>query len=408
MPHAITRRTVLGTALAGSAALTLPGTANAETTADGQALYDLVDAYAAIGAHQTGTRAAKQTADWLTEQLEARGAQTSRQRYEFQRYEAEAGVRIDGREVEAIPYDYEGTGEATATAPYTATVTLANSAGRANLDKLLQNADKAGAGLAVIATEHAATGAGTQRRLVHVASGPARVRTGIPTLLVSGAESAALATGNVEAQISAKRTKAKGYNVIGWFGEPTDTPVVIAASYTGRFASAAERGPGLAIGLALAERLHAAGRSVLFVAVSGVELEHYGLNQFLQTLWSNVAFAPQAVIVLGPSIAAGVKAADGTFTFAPSRSAGAQPALSTQPAVAAALQTAGFAPGALSLSGEAALAVTFLPPETRFLALAGTFAQYRTPDDVAAETTSPELLAAAAAAIDAAVDLILA
>lgn len=370
----LTRRTFL---TGSGALLALPYPAQASD------LFTLVEEYARADSHLTGTPGGEAAVDWLHRQLAAPGGRVTRHSYDYLRYGWRARLRIGGREVRTIPYLYEGVGDVHTRTPFLGS---------------LAAADAAGARLAVLATPG---------NLVGHNSAPDRSVTGIPTLLVSGAEDL---TGEIHAELRARRIPSRAENLVAWFGPQSNEPVVVSTPLTGWFSCAAERGPSLAIGLDLASRLASRGVPVLFVAATGDELDSTGLTAYLED-WDDPAhpLRPKAVIHLGPSIAAGVPDGSGGLVLAPTREAAARPGITTKPALAAALKAGGFTPRTVNpfAGTEIVLWRQYLRPEVPTLALMGTFPQLRTPDDLASATTSPALLATVQASVHAAVDAIL-
>jgi hypothetical protein len=102
------------------------------------------------------------------------------------------------------------------------------------------------------------------------------------------------------------RENVPGYNTIGRFGRNGQRTIVVSTPVTSWFTSTCERGPGIAIFLALArlarERLAGTDTDFVFVATGGHEIGHGGMEVFIH----ETAPKPDRVaawIHLGSSIA---------------------------------------------------------------------------------------------------------
>ena len=77
----------------------------------GEHLYQLVQAYAALGEHRTGTPVDHATLAWFATELGKRGARVDQVPYQFERYVAHCRLMADAAEVEALPLYYEAVGQ---------------------------------------------------------------------------------------------------------------------------------------------------------------------------------------------------------------------------------------------------------------------------------------------------------
>jgi len=77
----------------------------------GEHLYQLVQAYAALGEHRTGTPVDQATIEWFATELGKRGARVYTVPYRFERYVAHCRLMADAAEVEALPLYYEAVGK---------------------------------------------------------------------------------------------------------------------------------------------------------------------------------------------------------------------------------------------------------------------------------------------------------
>jgi len=259
-------------------------------------LYETVRQYAAIGAHhRTGTAEDACTLDWFEDRVRALGATTERQPWSFDRYDAEWRVTVDGVEVDALPLFYEGTGEIDSTAPVVAVVDAVSAGAFPTWPAIVADARSAGAPVAVVATRSPSGGLFAPNRA------PAPPGPGLPGLLVAGALAGRLPTASVRARIAARIVGGTTSNVIGRIGAGPDRDrVLLTTPLSGWFRCAGERGTGIAVMLAVAERLAAEGVPLLVNGNSGHELVDVGAHRFAET-----KPAVRAIFHFGASVAAG-------------------------------------------------------------------------------------------------------
>src|SRR4029434_1241356 len=74
-------------------------------------LYQLVQAYAALGEHRTGTPVDQATIAWFATELGQRGARVDHVPYRFERYAAHCRLLAHATEGEALPLYYEAVGQ---------------------------------------------------------------------------------------------------------------------------------------------------------------------------------------------------------------------------------------------------------------------------------------------------------
>lgn len=249
----------------------------------GASLYEIVQEYAAVGAHhRTGTAEDARTLDWFEDRLRALGATTERQPWSFDRYDAEWTVTVDGADVPALPLFYEG-------------------------------------------------------------AGPDRDR------------------------------------------------ILLTTPLSGWFRCAGERGTGIAVMLAVAERLAAEGVPILVNGNSGHELVDLGAHRFAET-----KPAARAIFHFGASVAAGerdgddLRLTDGVKIRAWVPGAGAALAAAFAPLARTPIIVADAERAHLdSWIGEARVWCTLDRP---LISLAGGFSLFHTPEDVPERATAPALL----------------
>ena len=275
-----------------------------------------VATYVGFGNHPTGGKGSAQTLDWLERRLTAAGFQTRRQALPFRIPvvgRAEAALPDGG--LEGIPAFWPTwTGQAGVTGllrtlaeagpadiafvtlPYTRGASLYDPAYRGILDTIAQRHPRA----IIAVTEHP-TGMVVG---MNVREGG---RESLPATLLVGQSAA----DRVKAALGQKATvtlagetrQGADFNLVGEAG-PAGPALVITTPLNGWFASGGERGPGIAIALALAEwtrRAHP-GWPVRIAFTTGHEQGGAGMRALL----ADARFAPGAVklwINLGANIA---------------------------------------------------------------------------------------------------------
>ena len=353
----------------------------------GARLYETVHEYAALGPHhRTGTAEDARTLDWFEARLRALGASTERQPWSFDRYDAAWSVTVDGAEVGALPLFYEGTGEIDSAGPLVAAVGAVSAGTFPGWATIVADARSAGAAVAVVATRSPSGG------LVAPNRSPAQPGSGLPALLVAGALAERVRTAPVRARIAARIVGGRTSNVIGRVGlGPDRDRLLLTTPLSGWFRCAGERGTGIAVMLAVAERLAAEGVPLLLNGNSGHELIDLGAHRFAET-----KPAARAVFHFGASVAAGERDGD-DFRLTEGLTIRAW-----VPGGGAALATAfaplGKTPVVMADAerarpeawvGEARVWCTLDRP---LISMAGGFPLFHTPEDVPERATTPALL----------------
>lgn len=303
-----TRRRVLGGLGLTGIALGMPGCTTLASTSgerasgagsdwSGERLFRAVREYSAMGNHSVGTAVDADTNRWFADQLRTMGGAIEFQRFAFQRFDGTTSVSIDDEPIPSMPLYYEAVGEFQSDSPRVVTVkvTTGDRPSQA-LQNEIAKAKVAGATLLVIATQGAEGELSTPN--VYPVLG-----SGMPTILVPGRYADALAKGKVKARFSGRIVPGESNNVVARFGDQTKAPMVIATPLSGWFTCAAERGTGIAIALALADRL-GRERPLLVVGSPGHEiLHHIGLEEYLK----DNKVAPSLILHLGANVAVGVR-----------------------------------------------------------------------------------------------------
>ena len=276
-----------------------------------------IQSWDAINDHRTGTSGDRQTSDWLMAQARAAGIVAHREDFSLSRWILEScSVRHGDVVAEGVPMFDGGTtgaqgvsgrlGLLTNGGPATIGLgSFGNAAGPAN--RTLADARNAGAHRALVAVSN------MDARVTGLALQNAdRFRTpvGPPVLQVATEHGRwlrdAAARGEPVTLIAHVGFEtATGTNVVCRIPgrEPHLAPLVVLTPKSAWWVCTAERGGGIAVWLALL-RHYAANRprrDVLFVATSGHELGHLGLDHFLTT---NARRTAHAWIHLGANFAA--------------------------------------------------------------------------------------------------------
>ena len=238
------------------------------------ALFSLVEEYAALGIHRSGTGTQAATADWLATHLRERGGHVRLEPVEFDRYVADWSVTIDGDEVESLPLFYEATGQASTSTPTTWPAFAPPAMGPMGVSGALDSDIEPGR-VVVAATRHL-TG------LLSVSNRGTALGSGVHVLQVAGEMGGALANGAaLNAHIDARTEPATCSNVVATFGDidAATELTILTTPISGWFQCAGERGTGIAVALDIVERLAEAG-PVLFLGATGHELGAFGAAAF--------------------------------------------------------------------------------------------------------------------------------
>jgi hypothetical protein len=251
-----------------------------------------VEAYGDQGVHRTGTTVDKASAEWLSSEVQRRGLKPQLESFALNRVEPVTATLIAaGRRIEGIPlFD----GAFTDSTGIKGRIAVLSTDGEIGFRETVPNAADTGA-------------LGTARRLkvfkaiVCITRGgqpglcPSnadffREPFGPPVLQISSTESdwlKDLVKRNADVQVIAevRRTPAEALNVTAKItGARADLlPLVVMTPRSGWYSCASERGGGIVCWLELITALRAAkpARDVLFVASSGHELGHLGINAFV-------------------------------------------------------------------------------------------------------------------------------
>lgn len=281
--------------------------ATAESRADA-----VLRAFDAQGMHRTGTEVDRVSGEWLRLEAERAGGAARVERFDLDRLDiSEAFVEAEGRRIDGLPFFDGGLTDAAGITdtfgPAGIHVATADRAAVGTEGGFLAQARRGGARAVVVITE------GERPGLV-----PSNARAfaspyGCPVLQVpsdarSTLEAAQRAGTRVRVVCAATRRTTAALNVVAEVAgrAASAAPIVIITPRSGWWVCAAERGGGIACWLEALRALAVArlGRRAIFVASSGHELGHLGLDAFLHANDSLVRGA-HAWIHLGANIGSG-------------------------------------------------------------------------------------------------------
>ena len=274
----------------------------------------LIRAYEEQGCHRTGTAVDRASAEWLADEVRSIGVESAFEAFSLSRVDpVSASVAVNDRKIDGLPL-YDGG--------FTDPGGIAGRLGGLDTNAAL--------GLTECAPNAAAAGAlGDARRhnrhraIIAVTRG---TRSGFcpsnadgfsrpfgpPVLQVASEEAPFLADcarQGAEALLAVHvaRTQVDALNVVATIPgrDNNASPVVVMTPRSGWWWCASERGGGLACWLEIMRALRAANplKAVLFVASSGHELGHLGLDAFIERRPTLVRTA-KAWIHLGANIGA--------------------------------------------------------------------------------------------------------
>ncbi len=345
----------------------------------------LVEEYASIGAHRTGTDDDAATRGWLRSVLTEHGAAPDEVGYRFPRFLARHHrVTIDGVEVESEPLWYAGTGpwETTDVARWTTSAD----------DPVLEDGGETPVVVATLGTHG-------HLRLPNRSPEGAVER---PHALIPGDLADRLPEGVIRYEAELTVVEGGSANVEAWFTHPAAHPVLVVTPVTGWFACAGERGTGIAIAIAIASEL-AQRHPVKLVGTTGHEIGYLGARELVRG-WTGSP--PRAVIHVGASVGAGNRTEHG-LEFDPRRFVMTTATSPATEAIAEAVAIAGY-PSVTSAPedwvGEGVELQRLGAPMLSYL---GLFDRFHTPADVPAAVTSPALLSAAWAGVRDGTDVFL-
>jgi hypothetical protein len=296
MSPLITRKTFLGLTAAAVPGLLLGPSVRAQrpVTIRRERIADVFRTYHLLGSHRTATAPDDDTAEWLTSEVSKRGAEGMPRPFELQKVDLRASyVESNGTRREALPFfdcTFTGAdgvrgqigaqGAGTPIVLVTLDQTAISSEGR-SIAALRRNP----AVKAIVAVT-----AGGLPGLCPSNAVDFLEPYGAPVIQVSSTASewlAGLVQSRFEVRVvaDAVRKKASATNIVAAVPgkRPELPPVVVMTPRSGWYQCVSERGGGLACWLEIIETVaeKRPDRTVRFIASSGHELGHLGLDSFL-------------------------------------------------------------------------------------------------------------------------------
>lgn len=263
---------------------------------DGERLYADVVRYSAFGEHRTASEADLRTVAWLKTRLRDLGFETQRQPFRVRQFLLrKRWVRVEGQRLAAFPLWFpHATGREPRSARLSAfpgdrwaagDIALVNfppgsgTVLRAHEDTVLDAFD-AGAAAVVAVSAH------PDGEIVALNSPGEPDPWPGPLLLVGGRDAPALACAandgsEVEVLLDGEWRDLSAKNIVGR-RDGRGPALVVSTPVSGWFQCGGERGPGVAIWLALAEWAAGEGLPCMFVGTSGHELGNRGMHAVLR------------------------------------------------------------------------------------------------------------------------------
>jgi len=256
---------------------------------------NLIQTYDGQGVHRTATIVDNASADWLRQLAAVAGGDAHLSSFPLRQVNIQAAyIEADGKRIEGVPFFDGGfTGDTgmvgTLGSPDSmadiALVTI-NSSGIGTEGRALENLRRSGTHRAIVAVTTTET-AGLTLSNASAFANP----YGVPVLQVASENQAKLtelaASGaRITYVAAANRNSSEAMNVVVNVAgrRPDLAPVVVMTPRSGWWQCASERGGGLACWMESIRAVSAAKplRPALFIASSGHELGHYGLDAFLK------------------------------------------------------------------------------------------------------------------------------
>jgi hypothetical protein len=273
----------------------------------------LLRTFDAQGHHRTGSDVDRASGEWLRRAAADAGGQARLVPFDLDRVDVvEAYVELGGRRIEGLPFfdggSTDASGVSAPVAPDGVHLAFADRAAIGTEGGFLAGVRRAGPARAIVVVTETAV-AGLVPSNARAFSAP----YGCPVLQVATAargalEAAARAGTVVRVVCRLARTSTTAFNVIAEVPgqSPGAAPLVVITPRSGWWTGAGERGGGLVCWLEAMRALSARprGRRVLFVASSGHELGHLGLDAFLHAD-ASLLQAAHAWVHLGANIGAG-------------------------------------------------------------------------------------------------------
>jgi hypothetical protein len=289
---------------------------------NGGAIFEDVIAYTEFGTHRTASRGDLETSSWLADELRSAGFEVDLQRWTLDQFDLdECQVEVGDRVLECFPFWLPASlPEGGLTAEL---VRVGPESDTEDLDGRIafMDSETVGAGHFKLGVSERIIDSGAIGSVYVVARDTGEIvaqnavppfdknRLPIPAVIVGQKDEASLLSAadnrdEIRLQVDGWLVEeAEAFNVLGRL-ERGPWWIVVSTPTSGWFDCGGERGPGVAMWLALAwwASLHHSDTSFLFVATSGHELDYMGAHEFAD---SRVAPPPDRVVIwlhLGASI----------------------------------------------------------------------------------------------------------
>jgi hypothetical protein len=264
--------------------------------ATGDELYAVVEEYANLGEHRSGTEVDTATVDWFAQHLTDLGATTSFVPYGFDRFDVRWEVAVDGEPIPSMPLFYEWEGTVTTDRPRAVKVPVIAGTVVPAFDELVPAMHTDGVDAAVIATDvHGGFLCAVNR------TPTPKAKSGLPTVCIAGSRLEQVQEGRTSVHLDGQIVPGRSANVVGHIGDgPDEHRVLLATPMSGWFRCAGERGTGIAVCLAVARELAERG-PVTVLGTNGHELSGQGVHHHLR----NASVAEKAILHFGASVGSG-------------------------------------------------------------------------------------------------------
>ena len=257
--------------------------------APGEDLYRIVCEYAALGHHRSGTDRDVATTEWFVDLMSDLGEVTTAP-VEFDRYEANSELTVDGSTLDHLPLYYEFTGEIDTSDAAVRRFDLLGGGFPSVADELIEETRREGHKALVICTDQPDGELVAINRELHARP------SGLPTVLVAGRHYDTVASSTVRLRLRAGLVEGRTANIEVSNNQP-GRPLVLTTPLNGWFGAAGERGTGIAVLRHVAERL--SDRPLTVVATGGHELGYMGAYA-----WVDRCTEPPACVAhIGASLA---------------------------------------------------------------------------------------------------------
>lgn len=250
-------------------------------------MLDVLEHYANLGVHRTGTEVDRATTAWLEGLLGTMDARVTRHRYEFPMVQGSAALTGTLNDIPLMPLYYAGSGTMETDRVHVAAMSPGEGHDPAEVEQdlavIVAQARTAGAEMALVATRCANDSLSAINRAPDEAFD-------FPICLGPGYAFACLKESTPQVRFDVRLAEASSDNLIAELGSQDDPrpPLVITTPTSGWFTCAGERGTGLAVALSVAQAI-AGEHPVLLVLTSGHELGYLGGRRFVEQFEGGIA-----------------------------------------------------------------------------------------------------------------------